>query len=68
MRQSIFALFIFCLIFAVGCKQKSTLEKAGERVDEVIDNVSEGDPPLKKKGPAEKFESFRQVNDGLELN
>lgn len=49
-------LFTLCLgsFFLSGCQKKGGAEAAGERVDEIIDNVKEGENPLSKKGPAEK--------------
>lgn len=35
-------------------EKKGGLEKAGSRVDEIIDNVKDGDPVLHKKGSLEK--------------
>lgn len=58
MRNSIFYLVVIALIGFVGligCQEKGPAEKAGERVDEVVDNVAEGDPPLKEKGPMEEM-------------
>jgi len=57
MRKIItFALVLLTLSLStlVGCRQKGTMERAGERTDEIIDNVKSGDPLLKKKGPLEK--------------
>ena len=44
------------LILTLGCqaRNRGPLEKAGERTDEVIDNVQEGRNPLHKKGAMEK--------------
>ncbi len=39
----------------IGCREKGSAEKVGERVDEVIDNVKHGDAPLKEKGTLEKL-------------
>lgn len=39
----------------IGCQQQGPVEKAGERLDEAIDNVQHGDSPFKKKGPMEKL-------------
>ena len=47
-------LLAFSLPF-VGCQQKGPAEKAGERLDDAIDNVKHGDSPLKEKGTMEKF-------------
>ena len=38
------------LLGLFGCQEKGSVEKAGERVDEIIDNVKEGESPLKEKG------------------
>lgn len=43
------------LLGSFGCQEKGTAEKAGERVDEMIDNVKEGENILKEKGPMEKL-------------
>lgn len=42
------------LIGLLGCQEKGSAEKAGERVDEIIDNVKDGENPLKQKGTMEK--------------
>lgn len=42
------------LISFSACERKGSLEKAGERADEIVDNVKDGDAPLHKKGAAEK--------------
>ena len=47
---------LFITLVSVGCteRQKGPFERAGERADEIGDNVREGDPLLKKKGAAER--------------
>ena len=45
----------FILLSSVACRQEGGAEKAGERVDEMIDNAKEGENPLKKKGAGEKL-------------
>jgi hypothetical protein len=45
---------IACILSITACKKEGPLEKAGSRVDEVVDNAKEGEPILKKKGPMEK--------------
>ncbi len=54
----IFLVFLVAVIYFVTTKnsteKKGGLEKAGERVDEIIDNVKDGDPILHKKGTLEK--------------
>ena len=40
---------------SIGCDQANgPMEKSGQRADEIIDNIKEGDPALKKKGIGEK--------------
>jgi hypothetical protein len=41
------------------------MERAGQRIDEIGDNVSEGEQPLKKRGPLEKAgEAIDDTFDG----
>lgn len=55
-------LLIIFLVFLVGAvyfvtrssEKKGGLEVTGSRVDEIIDNVKDGDPVLHKKGTLEK--------------
>jgi len=54
MRKYLLGLAALSLIGLNGCQQQGSVEKAGARVDEVIDNVKEGESPLKKKGTMEK--------------
>ncbi len=64
--------FIVCLLTAIfitmlGCQQKGSAESAGERVDEVVDNIKHGDAPFKEKGALEKMgesidDSIKDVN------
>lgn len=42
------------LLCGIGCQREGASEKAGKRVDEIVDNVKEGENPLHKKGAAEK--------------
>ena len=42
------------LTACLGCHKQGPLESAGNRADEIVDNVREGEPPLKKKGTMEK--------------
>lgn len=59
------AMIIALMLMVVSCQEKGTMEKAGERADEIIDNVKEGEPPLKEKGPLEKIgESVDQSING----
>ena len=52
--------FLLCaivgLLLVLGCetKRKGPLEKAGERTDEIIDNIQDGENPLHRKGTMEK--------------
>ena len=39
------------------------MERAGSRVDEIADNVRDGDPPLKKKGAMER--AGESIDDAL---
>lgn len=48
--MSVCAFLVLC-----SCQEKGAVEKAGERADEIVDNVKHGEPPLKKKGPIEKI-------------
>ncbi len=53
-KITIFTL-VLCSMFALaGCRDKGALEKAGERADEIVDNVKDGDPVLHEKGAMEK--------------
>lgn len=54
MRQLMMAGAV-AMIGVFGCVEKGPAQKAGERADEIIDNVEKGDPPLKQKGPLEKM-------------
>lgn len=48
--------FILVSTVVFGCteRRKGPMERAGERIDEIGDNIRDGDAPLKKKGPLEK--------------
>ena len=54
MNKQLIGAAIIILTVVVGCQQKGPAEKAGERIDEAVDNVQHGDFPLKHKGPMEK--------------
>jgi hypothetical protein len=54
MKKFILVVLAACAINLVGCEKAGPVERAGERADEIVDNVREGDPPLKNKGPMEK--------------
>ena len=55
MRSYLVLIVVAIAIALIGCEPKGSAEKAGERVDEIIDNIKDGDPPLKEKGPMEKM-------------
>lgn len=42
------------MMIFTGCQEKGPLEKSGERADEIVDNIKDGDPILHKKGALEK--------------
>ena len=54
MRSTTLKLAAICLIGIIGCEKSGPAEKAGARVDEIVDNVKHGDAPLKEKGKMEK--------------
>jgi|688.fasta_scaffold2491519_1 hypothetical protein len=57
-RSFILSAYLFCFAFtAAGCQKanEGKLERAGEKVDEAIENIKDGENPLKKKGPMEKL-------------
>ncbi len=68
--------YLVCVVTAIligpmGCQQKGPVERAGERLDEVIDNVKDGDSPLKEKGRMEKIgesidKSIKKVDEKLQ--
>ncbi len=59
------ALALLLLLDFSACRREGPIEKAGERVDEAVDNVTEGQSPLHKKGPAEKMgEQIDNATDG----
>lgn len=51
---SVIGFCIAILLCSTACRKDGPAERAGERIDEVVDNVKDGENPLKKKGPAEK--------------
>lgn len=66
MKFAVCSLLLLITCFGTACtRHQGPVERAGERVDEVIDNVSEGEAPLKKKGPLERAgESIDDTLDG----
>ncbi len=60
-----FLMFFLCLIAIASCKKEGPVEKAGSRIDEIADNVADGEAPLKEKGALEKAgESADDMLDG----
>jgi hypothetical protein len=55
MNKHVMLTAAIALLSLTACTEKGPVQKAGERVDEIVDNVEKGDPPLKKKGPMEKM-------------
>ncbi len=55
------------LLLITSCNRQGSVENAGERMDEIVDNVKEGENPLKKKGAGEKLgEAIDESIDGDE--
>ncbi len=55
MRKLAICFGVVCsLMVFSGCRDKGELERAGERGDEIVDNLKDGDPVLHRKGPIEK--------------
>lgn len=54
LKQIFYTVGISMLVVYTGCQEKGSFEKAGEKTDEMIDNVKDGAPILHKKGTAEK--------------
>ena len=61
MKTILFSLI--CFIFLNACSESGPAEQTGERIDEIADNVKEGEAPLKKKGVMEK--TGEAVDDAL---
>lgn len=38
-----------------ACKEKGPAERAGERIDQGVEDLKEGENPLKEEGPAERL-------------
>ena len=61
---SLAALFL-SINFTTACQKAGPAERAGERADEIVDNVKEGEAPLKKKKTGEKVgEAIDEALDG----
>lgn len=59
----VLGVFLLATVSA-GCERREGgAEQAGERVDEVVDNIQEGEPPFKEKGTAEKV--GESIDDAL---
>jgi hypothetical protein len=60
-------LFVMLAVMMVsGCERKGPMERTGERLDEIGENIKEGESPLKKKGPMEK--AGEAIDDSVEGN
>ena len=55
MKRYLVSVVAILCIGIIGCQEKGSAQKAGERADEIVDNIKKGDDPLKKKGPMEKM-------------
>lgn len=60
------SLAAFLLSISLGaCSKPGPAERAGERADEIVDNVKEGEAPFKKKKTGEKVgEAIDEALDG----
>jgi len=49
---------IFCFALLIGLSacdtNKGPVERAGEKVDDAVENIKAGESPLKERGPMEK--------------
>jgi len=53
--KTLFALILTLTITTFGgCATPGPAEKTGEKIDDAVDNVKEGQSPFRKKGAAEK--------------
>ena len=66
MKRYFIGMSVIALMTLIGCTERGPVEKAGERMDEVIDNVKHGDAPLKEKGAMEKV--GESIDDSLKSN
>lgn len=50
------AAMLLSTLAVTGCarERKGPLERAGERIDDAVDEAREGDNPFKRKGPLER--------------
>jgi hypothetical protein len=64
MKIIIVVIVATALFILIGCQEKGAVEKTGARIDEIVDNIEDGDPALKRKGPMEKMgESIDETID-----
>lgn len=64
MKTFCHAICAMLLIAGVAaCERKGPAERAGERLDDAVDNVRQGESPLKERGPVEK--AGKSVDDAL---
>ncbi|GEM_PF-2391761 len=56
MKYSMVYTFVIAITFLSACSthREGPAERAGERTDEIVDNVKSGRPLLHKAGPVEK--------------
>lgn len=54
MKIYLVCFMVFALIGLSACQKKGEVQKAGEKLDRAIDNVKQGESPLKEKGAMEK--------------
>jgi hypothetical protein len=55
---SLLCTLLLLIIGIIGCTKKDNdgaLEKAGERLDQAVENIKDGESPLKEKGTMEKL-------------
>lgn len=64
MKKLIVTIIALAILGLIGCQEKGSVEKTGARIDEIVDNIKDGDAPLKKKGAMEKMgESIDETLD-----
>ena len=54
MKAAVGGVVFAALMMSACTREDGPLENAGERVDEAVENVKEGDSPFRKKGAGEK--------------
>lgn len=52
-----FVVLAVCAVVLSACHERKAgpMERAGQRVDEISENIQEGDPILHREGPAERI-------------